>query len=82
MELGSIVLYRGKYFLYSIYHRAGLSSGYSLDGFATFEPQAGLPEAAAELNRLKELRIIQRINVMQIAEQWVSKRNVMRQEYL
>jgi len=76
MELAFIVLYRGKYFLYSIYHRAGLSSGYSLDGFATFEPEAGLPEAA-ELNRLKELRIIQRINVMQIAERWVSK-----QEYL
>ena len=45
-----------------------------------FEPQAGLPEAAAELNRLEELRIVERIDTMQLAEWWVSKENVMREE--
>ena len=33
-----------------------------------FKPQAGLPEAAAELNRLDELRIVERIDIMQLAE--------------
>ena len=45
-----------------------------------FEPQGGLPEKVAELNRLKELRITQRIDVLHLAERWVSKQNVMRQE--
>ena len=38
-----------------------------------FEPQAGLPEAVAELNRLNEFRVVQRID---LAERWVSKQNV------
>ena len=41
-----------------------------------FEPQAGLPEAVAELNRLKELRVVQRIDELQLAERWVSTQNV------
>jgi len=44
-----------------------------------FAPEAGLPEAAAELSRLKELIVVQRIDVMQLAERWVSKQNVVRQ---
>ena len=44
-----------------------------------FAPQAGLPEAAAELNRLKKLIVVQRKDVMQLAERWVSKHNVVRQ---
>jgi len=45
-----------------------------------FEPQGGIPETVAVLNRLKELRIIQRIDVLHLAERWVSKQNLMRQE--
>jgi hypothetical protein len=45
-----------------------------------FELQAGLSKAGAELNQLQELRIVQRIDVMQLAERWVSKQNGMRQE--
>ena len=41
-----------------------------------FEPQAGLPEAVAELNRLKELRVVQRIDELHLAERWVSTQNV------
>ena len=41
-----------------------------------FEPQAGLPEAVAELNRRKELRVVQRIDELQLAERWVSTQNV------
>ena len=44
-----------------------------------FTPEAGLPEAAVELRRLKELIVVQRIDVMQLAERWVSKQNVVRQ---
>ena len=40
-----------------------------------FKPQAGLPEAAAELKQLKELIVAQRIEIMQLAERWVSKQN-------
>ena len=41
-----------------------------------FEPQAGLPEAVVKLNRLKELRVVQRIDELQLAERWVSTQNV------
>ena len=46
-----------------------------------FEPQAGLPEAAAELKPLKKLIVVQRIDLMQCAERWVSKQNVVRIEH-
>ena len=41
-----------------------------------FEPQPGLQEAVAELNRLNEFRVVQRIDLLHLAERLVSKQNV------